>query len=330
MTAHRNPPRLVRYITILIGLVLAGLVISAIWKVRTFWYYHDRAEYAKQQVESLKSHCPKNVSVEKWDRGVDWTSNAISQIYFSPDHGDLESLESLCQFLDQQTKKDVGLNTLRSIWDEYEKARGRGQRFAVTFRDIRLLTEEPVTDDDLVNLWSLDRCLYLDLDNTAVTDAGMRHLAESKLELLQLSSTKVGDAGIKDLMQIKGLTGLHIGDTLITNDGLKYLLSKPALRSLSLNNTGITDEGLTYIGQLTQLETLWLEATKITDGGLAQLTNLHEMTQLDLTATSATREGVVRLKDLRSLRMLIVKNTAISKGEIASLQKEFGDCTIRD
>jgi len=319
-----------RYIMVFVGLVLVALLISVIAHIRTIRHYRERADYAKQQVEKLKSRRPKNVSAEKWDRGVDWTSNAISQIYFSPSYGELESLESLCQFLDQQTKKDIGLNTLRSIWDEYEKARGRGQRFAVTFRDIRLLTEEPVTDDDLVNLWSLDRCLYLDLNNTAVTDAGMRHLAESKLELLELSSTKVGDAGVKDLMQIKSLTGLHIGHTLITDDGLQFLLSKPALRSLSLNNTGITDEGLTYVGQLTRLEILWLEGTKITDAGLAQLTNLQELTQLDLTATSVTSEGVVGLKDLKSLRMLIVKNTKISKGEIAALQREFSNCTIRD
>ena len=197
MTADRNPPRVLRYIMVFIGLVLVAFLISVIAHVRTVRHYNERAGYAKQQVEKLKSRCPKNVSAEKWDRGVDWTSNAISQIYFSPSHGDLESLESLCQFLDQETEKDVGLKTLRSIWDEYEKARGRSQRLALRFRDIRLLTEEPVTDDDLVDLWSLDRCLYLDLNNTAVTDAGMRHLADSRLESLELWNTKVGDAGIK-------------------------------------------------------------------------------------------------------------------------------------
>ena len=330
MTADRNPPRVLRYIMVFIGLVLVAFLISVIAHVRTVRHYNERAGYAKQQVEKLKSRCPKNVSAEKWDRGVDWTSNAISQIYFSPSHGDLESLESLCQFLDQETEKDVGLKTLRSIWDEYEKARGRSQRLALRFRDIRLLTEEPVTDDDLVDLWSLDRCLYLDLNNTAVTDAGMRHLADSRLESLELWNTKVGDAGIKDLMQMKNLTSLHLGHTLITDDGLKLLLSKPALRSLSLSNTGITDEGLTYVGQLTRLETLWLEGTKITDTGLEQLTNLQELTQLDLTATLVTSEGVLQLKVLRSLRMLILKNTGISKTDIAALQKEFGDCKIRN
>ena len=330
MTARQNRPRTVRYAVLLVALVFVGLSIPVILEVRASTHYRERAAYAKQQVEGLKSSCPGNVPVQQWERGVDWTSNAISQIYFSPTHGDIESLENLCQFLDHQIQTDVGLNTLRSIWEEYEKARGRGQKYATTFRDVRLLTEEPITDDDLTNLWSLDRCLYLDLSNTAVTDAGMKHLSEAKFELLDLSGTKVGDQGIKELMLIKSLTGLHIGNTLVTNDGLNHLLSKPTIDSLSLTNTVITDEGLKYVEQLTRLETLWLDGTKITDRGLMHLTNLHEMTQLDLTATSVTSDGVLQLKDLKSLRMVILKNTAISKDQIVALETAFQNCKFRD
>ena len=330
MTARQNRSRTVRYTVLLAALVFVGLSIPVILEVRASTHYRERAAYAEQQVESLKSSCPANVPVQQWERGVNWTSNAISQIYFSPIHGDIESLENLCQFLDQQIQTDVGLNTLRSIWEEFEKSRGRGQKYATTFRDVRLLTEEPITDDDLTNLWSLDRCLHLDLSNTAVTDAGMKHLAEAKFELLILSGTKVGDQGIKELMLIKNLTGLHIGNTRVTNDGLNHLLSKPTIDSLSLKNTVITDEGLKYVGQLTRLETLWLDGTKITDRGLMHLTNLHEMTHLDLTATSVTSDGVLQLKDLKSLRMVILKNTAISKDQIVTLETAFQNCKFPD
>lgn len=330
MTVLKNRRRMTRYIVLALAVAFSVLSIRVIMDVRDSAHFRERAKYARQQVEHLRSPCPANVPVHQWERGVDWTSNAISQIYFSPTHGDIESLEALCQFLDQQIEKELNLNTLRAIWDQFEKARGRGQNYATTFRDVRLLTEEPITDDDLRNLWSLDRCLYLDLSNTSVTDAGMKHLAEAKFELLDLSGTKVGDQGIKELMLIKSLTGLHIGDTLVTDVGLNHLLSKPNIDSLSLINTVITDEGLKSVGQLTRLETLWLDGTKITDGGLMHLTNLHEMTQLDLTATSVTSGGVLQLKDLKSLRMVILKNTVISRDQIAALETTFQNCKFQD
>jgi hypothetical protein len=125
-----------------------------------------------------------------------------------------------------------------------------------------LLTAEPITDDDLANLWSLDRCFHLDLSNTAVTDAGMKHLAEARIRMIDLSGTKVGNQGLKELLRIPSLTILNLGNTQITNDGLKFLLDNPNVDSLSLENLNITDEGLKYVGQLTRLKTLWLGATR--------------------------------------------------------------------
>jgi hypothetical protein len=219
MTFQQGCPRRLRYIILLAGFLLVAMTLPAILSVRASLHYRERARYAKQQVEGLKSRRPENVPALKWDRGVDWTSNAISQIYFSPEYGDIKSLENLCLFLDRQMQTDPGLNTLRSIWEEYEHANGSGQRYAKTFRDVRLLTDEPITDNDLATLWSLDCCLSLDLSNTAVTDTGMEHLAGARFELLDLSGTRVGDRGIKALTQIKSLHCLLLGDTQITDDG---------------------------------------------------------------------------------------------------------------
>lgn len=329
MTVLRCCPRTLRFVILLSGLIFVGLTIPFILKIQASAHYRERTVYARQQVESLKSRCPANVSVQKWDQGVEWTSNAITQIYFSPTHGDIESLENLCRFLDRKTQEKIGLNTLRSIWEEFAKVQGSGQNIAVNFRDVRLLTEEPITDDNLADLWSLDQCIYLDLSNTDVTDAGMKYLVEANVELLDLSSTQVGDQGIRELMQIKSLAGLHIGRTQITDDGVRYLLSKPALDSLSLSHTGITDEGLKSVGQLTHMNTLWLDGTHITDRGLESLTNLHQMTQLDLSGTGVTSEGVLLLKDLKALRMLILKDTGISKDEIARLKSVFRQCVVQ-
>ena len=56
---------------------------------------------------------------------VDWTSNVVCQIYFSPEHGNLDSLRRLCESLDQKTSGPVDMTTLQWVWEECEKSNYR-------------------------------------------------------------------------------------------------------------------------------------------------------------------------------------------------------------
>ena len=97
-------------------------------------------------------------------------------------------------------KGQVDLATLQWVWEECEKAPRRGAVYAIRFRDVRLLTKEPITDDDLPHLWSLDKCLHLELHNTQVTDQGLKHLEGlSNLKYLSLHNTQVTDEGVARL-----------------------------------------------------------------------------------------------------------------------------------
>ena len=62
------------------------------------------------------------------------------------------------------------------------------------------------------------------LGSTKVTDAGLKELAPLKnLTKLDLRFTKVTDAGLKELAALKNLTWLDLGSTKVTDAGLKEL-----------------------------------------------------------------------------------------------------------
>ena len=72
---------------------------------------------------------------------------------------------------------------------------------------------------------------YLYLNDTKVTDAGLKHLSELKaLKELGLSSTKVTDAGLKHLVGLKALESLDLRDTKVTDAGLLHLADLNALK----------------------------------------------------------------------------------------------------
>ena len=69
-------------------------------------------------------------------------------------------------------------------------------------------------------LGTLKTLTKLSLDNTGVTDAGLKEIATlDKLTVLDLSDTKVTDAGVMELAALKGLTELNLSlNRMVTKD----------------------------------------------------------------------------------------------------------------
>jgi hypothetical protein len=85
----------------------------------------------------------------------------------------------------------------------------------------------------------------VDLSGTKVTDAGLKHLAALKgLWRLDLSGTKVTDAGMKPLTALKGLKELFLANNpKVTDKGLKELTALTGLQRLELSGTKVTNAG---------------------------------------------------------------------------------------
>jgi hypothetical protein len=87
--------------------------------------------------------------------------------------------------------------------------------------------------------------IFVDLSNTKVTDAGLKHIKElNQLIVLSLGNTQVTDAGLKELKGLKQLLLLDLEETKITDTGLKELKELKTLTWLNLHGTKVTDAGI--------------------------------------------------------------------------------------
>jgi Leucine-rich repeat (LRR) protein len=142
----------------------------------------------------------------------------------------------------------------------------------------------------------LAKVTMLALRSTKITDAGLKEIAKlQKLEILNLSDTKITDAGLKEIAKLQKLEILYLNFTKITDAGLKDIVKLQQLTHLSLRYTKITDAGLKEIAKLQELTGLWLNGTDITDAGLMDAAKLQKLIHLNLDGTKITDEIAAEL-----------------------------------
>lgn len=107
------------------------------------------------------------------------------------------------------------------------------------------------------------------LDETAITDSGLRELAGlSNLNSLSLLETDVSDDGLSVLLALENLTYLRLGSR-ITNRGIKKLAGFTNLETLDLSYTQVDETGLRGLSSLQNLTTVI--PPQLTDETLAAL-----------------------------------------------------------
>ncbi len=124
------------------------------------------------------------------------------------------------------------------------------------------------------------------------------------------------------------IVGVNLTSTKITDAGLVHLQGLTSLQELILRNTQITDAGLVHLEGLTSLGWLHLYNTKITDAGLVHLQGLTSLQELYLSGTKITDVGLVYLQGLTSLQELILRNTQITDAGVAKLKEALPNCEI--
>jgi hypothetical protein len=120
-------------------------------------------------------------------------------------------------------------------------------KIAVISQDINLvLSSCPITNDGLSSLAGKSNVRCLSLAKTAVNDDGMKHLRGMNLQSLDLSATKVTDAGLATLGEC----------------------DFPRLKEIALEHTSITDAGLMQLANFKTLEWVSTKGTKVTKDGI--------------------------------------------------------------
>ena len=150
----------------------------------------------------------------------------------------------------------------------------------------------------IANLSAPAAAFALDLSTTEIPDAGLRELAGLKtLHSLDLSSTRVTASGLKSLAPLAELRSLYLRGTKTSNFGLKGVAALKAMEHLDLAGTQVTDVGLRELKPLKRLRTLELTGNAITDNGVSELTAFSELRALSLDGTDLSDEGLKELAE---------------------------------
>ncbi len=138
--------------------------------------------------------------------------------------------------------------------------------------------------------------------------AGLRHL-----EIVGVTDTELGDAGLAEIARIPSLHALVLeGDCAITAKGLSCLRQARRLRTLAICRTQLSIDALRHIRKLGQLEQLDLESCGLTDQGLEVIESMSSLRNLSVPNNPITDEGlkvIARMKGLSSVRLRHTKIT---------------------
>lgn len=138
-----------------------------------------------------------------------------------------------------------------------------------------MLSNTKVTDKGLANLKDMAQLREIDLGEQFgkqdVTDAGFAQLKLRKLTRVQISNTKIADAGVALLKDSNRVRIFWAENCAITDAGLEHLKPLPKLMWVKLNSTQVTDAGLAHLEGLTGLSALEVEGTRVTKEGAEKL-----------------------------------------------------------
>ncbi|HUE71435.1 MAG TPA: DUF1570 domain-containing protein [Pirellulaceae bacterium] len=154
-----------------------------------------------------------------------------------------------------------------------------------------------VADVDLATIIDPLRIRNLSLGRTAVTDAGMKHLAGcTNLAWLDLSLTRAGDEGLASIKDCRQLKQLFLEGTKITDASLPLIGGLKELEELDLSAVRVSDEALAALANLKKLKVLYLTNSPVSDQCLTHLKGLKLLETLETSGTKITPAGRKNLK----------------------------------
>ncbi len=226
------------------------------------------------------------------------------------------------------------------------------------FKDCKNLTrlvlnKTKVSDAGLANFKNCKELTYLDLGgNDRVSDVGLAHFAGCKnLAVLVLWQTQVRDKGLAYFKDCKNMTKIWLDSTKVSDAGLKNLTAMTKLEELYLNNEApnVTGAGIDELTKaLPKCRIEWDAPDHraadyvLSIGGTVQVNeqdrNLGEeadlriypfrLTAVDLKGKQAKDEGLANFRDCRYLKAVHLQKTKVSAKGIEGLKKALPKCKI--
>lgn len=171
------------------------------------------------------------------------------------------------------------------------------------------LAETDCGDDHISSIAGHKGISYLDLSTTKISDNGLRQLVRfPHLTRLSLSHmTAIRDGSLASITNHPSLIALTLDRTAVTDAGIKYLPKK--IEYLSLSGTKISDNALRNLFAFQSLREIHLAETPITDKGLRELAKCQAIDSIDLHRTSISGNGLAILSNFKNLKKLRISQT---------------------
>ncbi|MDX1946708.1 MAG: SMP-30/gluconolactonase/LRE family protein [Pirellulaceae bacterium] len=179
-----------------------------------------------------------------------------------------------------------------------------------------------VNDETLRLLVGQSDLVRLELSGTAVTSAGLVHLADlTNLQFLNVCLTAVDDEGLAHLAKLSQMKRMAVCSSKVTGSGFIHLGDMRGIESINLHSSPASDEGLAAIGKLTSLRRLEIVHTQVSDVGLAHIANLTNLRQLHLHGPTTTEAGLPFVGQLTQLYELDIYDRPASDQTLAEIGK---------
>lgn len=164
---------------------------------------------------------------------------------------------------------------------------------------------EGVTDEDIIagRVKGLKEG-NLQISDSAITNKALEALRGKRIKELDVSYTAVTDEGLKNVAEIRGLDALELnGLEGVTDKSLEYLLPLK-LYLLSLDSTRVTDAGVVKLTAIPTLHVLSLTGCEnITDRSVLAFKDHPKMTNLSVSSTKVSSKALGQLTGLTCLRV---------------------------
>ncbi len=157
------------------------------------------------------------------------------------------------------------------------------------------IDQKPVANDDLELLRDNRIITTLLLDESEVTDDGMRIISTMpNLVHLRIRS-KLTDKCIDDLLKLPDLQFLNLPFADFTDGGLERLAEHPRIQLLRLRSPQVTDQAMPAIAAMKNLAFLHFIEISLTDNGLKAFYEAENLQSLYLDDCQTTEQVLSRL-----------------------------------
>jgi hypothetical protein len=183
------------------------------------------------------------------------------------------------------------------------------------------LQDSAATEDGLKYLSSLKNLTMLNWPANRVTDGAVKNLRAAGLVHALPQATFRGKRPTK----AADVDAFHFESTKMTDAGLKDLAALPHLRYIHITNKRVTDEALKNLREAGLLHALPMVQSA---GGKVRPAKSDEVSRLDLRGTAVTDAGLKELKEFKDLMLLQLDTRHVTDAGVAELRRALPRCAV--